>query len=660
MDRKLLKANEPAGSIPSGIDDRGPAVERHRRALLAVWLCAVSPIVAADALALATLPRDLTQLSLADLMNIEVTSVSRRVETLQHAAAAVFVLTGDEIHRSGARSIAEVLRRVPGLHVARNSELNTYAVSSRGFADRLSDKLEVLIDGRTVYTPLFGGVFWDSLDTLLPDIERIEVIRGPGAALWGANAFNGVINIVTKSAADTTGRWFRAGGGTGERNFAELRGGTAIGTDGHGRLYAKHFERDPLRRRDGSDATREQRSAQAGFRTDWSLDAAQRLTVSGDVHDTVRGGAFGDIEVSGGNVLGRWVWRSSAGSELTLHGFYDQTDRLIPQTFEEERKIGNLELEHRLAIVPSHSVIYGIGYRNSRDTTGGPPLFFSFAPSSATLHYYHGFVQDQIRLSPTVEVTLGTKVEHNEFTGFELQPSARLGWRLGSDTFTWAAVSRAVKTPTRVDNSVVLLGTFRTGNPELGTQKMLAYEWGMRFWSGQRLSADLALFHHDYDDLRSSEPAPGNPFGVFRNGLEGHGSGGELALAWQPAEMLDLRLSYSALDLHLDNQPGSSDVVSRRRFEGSSPEHQAGLRAHWQPAPRWQANGFFRYVSALRSLNVPAYSELSLRLAYRPRDAVEVALVGENLLDAQHLEFGMAAYHELARSALVELTWVWD
>ena len=641
----------------------------HAKGSTAV-LCAAMFAAAGPALAEeAGSAGDLTQLGLEDLLNIEVTSVSRHAEPLLGAAAAVFVVTGEDIRRSGARSIAEALRMVPGLFVARIGDINTHAVSSRGFADRLSDKLEVVVDGRTVYTPLFSGVFWDTLDTFLPDIERIEVIRGPGSTLWGPNAVNGVINIITRRSADTRSVLLNAGAGTEERSHAAWRSGAHVGQASDARVYVQHFERDGLKDAAGNDTFNVARMTQAGLRADLTPKAGHGVTLSADLYDGGREDLFefpqraGDVETSGGNAGVRWDWQVAEGSAVALHAYYDHSERFIPTiVFRESRDIGDLSLQHHLALGHRQTLVYGAAYRHSHDVTGEPPLVFIFVPAAETLQYYSAFVQDQIALAPGVELTLGSKFEHNDYTGWEIQPNVRLGAHLSERVFVWSAVSRAARAPSRLDTSLATFSpALRVGNPEQTTEKLIAYEAGLRLFGAAQLSADLALFYNDYDDLRSSEAAV--PVARFGNGVEGHGAGGELALVWQPYETLDARLFYALLDLDLRSKPGSTDTGTARNLEGASPEHQAGLRAFWQPLPHWSAGGMLRYVSALDPPNgkVPAYTELNLRLGWRPVPAFELALVGENLLDRQHAEQRTpASYTEVERSGRVELSWAWD
>lgn len=660
--------NPSPGRIPAS------RAEPARRWLWALLL-ATSGAGASESRQVAALPPDLTALDLDALMNIEITSVSKRAEPLFQAAAAVSVLTGDEIRRSGARNLPEALRRVPGLTVARIADINTYVVSSRGFANRLSDKLEVLVDGRSLYTPLFSGVFWDTAELPMADIERIEVIRGPGATLWGTNAINGVINVVTRSAADTHGGMVNAAAGTHEPNSATLRTGTAVGDSGDVRLYVRHLERDAVEDEDGGKHYTTQRFGSAGVRSDWRTGAGQRLTVAGDIYDGSRQDTFvnppetDEVETSGGNLRAEWAWQASADSDFSVRAYYDHSKRLIPTAiFSERRDTGDFELQHRI-VGRRNTLVYGLSYRHSHDRTGeAPPFVFIFVPSHKSLQYYGGFVQNQFLITPSLELTAGSKFEHNDYTGWEAQPTVRLGATLGEWLFAWGAVSRAVRTPNRLDHdSAVFNPGFRTGNPDQKPEELIAYELGTRLFVTDSLSGDLALFYNDYDDLRSVEANP--PFGRFGNGLEGCGTGAELSLRWRPLDAVNVRASYSQLHLDLETRPGSTDTGSPGATERLAPEHQAGLRVSWQPAQDWNTDAFLRYQGSLSrtypsgNRTLPGYTELNLRAAWRPWPNLEFALVGENLLDDRHGEFLTeieTAYAEIPRSGLLEMNWAWD
>ncbi len=636
----------------------------------AVLLGSCLPVHAMD---VATLPEDLTELSLEDLMAVEVVSVSKRAEPLQEAAGAVFVISGEEIRRSGARSIAEALRRVPGLHVAA-ADTSSYAISARGFNSTTADKMEVLIDGRSVYTPLFSGVFWDALDTHMADIERIEVIRGPGATLWGANAVNGVINIVTRKASAADGTLLSLSGGNELRAQGALRTTARIG-DGAMRIYAKAFELDDAVHADGSRANDGQRQAQAGFRLDLGDPTDLAVTLSGDVYDgrlhddDALSGARIQTDTSGANLNARLSWGLGDMGSLDLRTYLDTSYRRVPGLFEEKRDTVNADLQHRFGL-GDHELIYGFGARLSRDETGGPPLLIVFSPPDRTVKIFNAFVQDKISFAGgRVKWTIGSKFEHNDFTGFEVQPGTRLGWVVDERWFTWSALSRAVRTPNRLDHNIAIFcpppdglppfcgpGVFPIGSPGFESETLTALEWGLRYTDHATWSADLALFLNRYDKLRTTEATP--PFGAFANRAEAQSLGGEISLTWRPAEQVELRGSYSYLGLDISTDPGSTDPDGDAR-EDTDPRHQATLRLNWQPAPVVNLDAFVRHVSRLETTEVPAYTELNLRLGWRAHPTLELALIGDNLLDAQHPEFGQAGPDrvELQRSVRLQLQW---
>jgi iron complex outermembrane receptor protein len=658
------------------LGQRPPAFARGILAAFAAGLIAVAPAAAADQAPPQTLAAsgDLTQLSLEDLLNIEVTSVSKRAEPLSDAAAAITVLTGDEIRRSGARSIGEALRMVPGLNVARTNA-QSYAISARGFNNGAADKLEILLDGRSVYTPLFSGVFWDTLDTYLPDIDRIEVIRGPGAALWGANAVNGVINIVTRPSEQTTDTQITASAGLEQLGAVGVRSGTRVGQQGWLRLYGMARETDRSRRADDSEVEDGGHTQQFGFRSDWQHGTTDQFTLSGDYYD----GAFRatgassepvDLDVSGGNLTARWSRSDSDGGQSSVQMYYDHSERRQPTLYAETRDTLSIEAQQGRALSANQYLLYGAGYRSSSDQTGAPPNYaIVWDPADRRLQTYSAFVQDQITLSPSTVLTLGSKFEHNDFTGFEFQPNLRIGWHAAPDLFLWGSVARAVRTPNRLDSDIALYcpppdgypgicgpGLIRVGNPDLEAEELLALDSGVRWTLNPSLSMDLALYANRYDHLKSTERD--TPVGRYANGLKGNSAGGELSLRWQVAETLRMQTWYSYLSLSVDTRGGSSDDVTAAQWEGSSPSHQAGLRLSWDPHPRWSVDGFLRYVGRLDAYDVPAYTELTLRTAWRLRPDLEFALVGNNLLADQHAEFGSAPNRaELERDLLLTLDW---
>jgi len=652
-------------------------------ALAGMALLLAGPVTGAVETAAA---EDFTKLSLDDLLNIQVISVSKHAEPLRHAAAAVSVVTGDDIRRAGARSIADALRLVPGLQVTR-SNAQSYTVTSRGLG---GDKLEVLLDGRSVYTPLSSTVFWDVLDTFLADIDRIEVIRGPGATLWGANAVNGVINIVTKHSWNTEGTLVHAGGGKEQKAYGGFSTGSKINDGLYGRLYAKAFQRDASVQRDESETFDGQRHAQAGFRSDWAPADKHDVTVSGDYyHGRQTAKALtsntraDDTKLSGGNLLARWVYEAAKDSELSVQTYYDGYRRYIPDIFDEQRRTGDLQVQHRFGWGTTRTVTWGAGYRTSHDETGGPPLAIIFNPASRTLQTYSAFGQLQQALGEDGELTVGSKFEHNDSTGFEIQPGVRLGWGLGEQFFTWGSVSRAVRLPNRLDEDIAifcsagiaaLIGctpgtTVRIGNEDFESEKLIAYEWGLRFWTERNFTVDLTTFYNTYTELRSTESTP-PPFGSFDNKLEGDTYGAELALAWAPLDWLSVRPFYSFLDIDIEPDSDSTDTASEPNLEGGSPRHAAGLRFNVAPLSNVTVDGLVRYVDELERQQVPAYTELNLRVGWRPWPSLELAVVGADLLDESHPEVGTNPSStnpnppppatELERAVWLDLLWEWE
>jgi iron complex outermembrane receptor protein len=608
-------------------------------------------------------PSALKRLSVEELMDIEVTSVSKYPEKLSVAAAAVAVLTQEDIESSGFTSIPEALRLVPGLNVAR-LDSHTWAISSRGFNDIFANKLLVLIDGRSVYTPLFSGVFWEVQDTLLADIERIEVVRGPGATLWGANAVNGVINIITKSARDTQGLLVSSGGGTEEQGFVNLRYGVKLDENAFLRVYAKYFNRDASVLPNGTEAHDAWDMYQGGFRLDWEPSSENSFTFQGDIYtgnqDEIyavptttfpfAGTIAATDTVSGGNLLGRWSHSFSSDSQLTVQAYYDRTERDSP-IFGEKRDTGDIDLQHRFALGKRQEVIWGLGFRSTHDEVRNS-LNISLLPEKRTLNLYSAFLQDEISLVPeSLRLTLGSKFEHNDFTGFEIQPSARLLWTPGHAQTLWTSVSRAVRTPSRTESDIRLnpappvplppgLITI-LGNPEMDSEQLIAYEVGYRLQPIDQLKLDLTAFYNDYDDLRTLELTMSGPVSPSRvaNNLFGESYGAEISATAQVSKRWRLQGSYSYLDVQLHRRAGSQDSLSEKAAEGSSPHHQFFVRSLLDLGWNIQFDATLRYVDVLPAPQIASYLTLDLRVAWSPRKDVEFALVGQNLLDDRHPEF---------------------
>ena len=641
---------------------RWPRRYVHRTGICAalVLLLRTTLLFAQDAL---TAPSELKRLSLEELTNIEITSAARRPEPLAHTAAAVTVLTAEDIHRSGFTSLPDALRLVPGLDVAR-VDSQTWAISSRGFNDVFANKLLVMIDGRSIYTPLFSGVFWDVQDVVLEDVDRVEVVRGPGATLWGANAVNGVINIITKSARDTQGLLISGGGGIEERAFTSVRYGAKLSDDAFVRVFAKYTNRDSSALPFDGQANDAWEMYRAGFRLDWDPNRENTFSFQGDIYAGDKDRLYsiptaifpfaGKVEsedhVGGGNLLARWSHTFSAGSQLTVQTYYDRTIR-DTAVFSETRDTGDVDLQHRFALGAHQEVVWGLGFRTTRDDITNT-LNVSLVPDSRTLNLYSAFVQDEITIVPErLGITLGSKFEHNDFTGFELQPSVRGWWAPAKRQTLWASVSRAVRTPSRAESDVrinpappvpIPPGRLTVlGNPDMVAEELLAYELGYRAQPHERLTFDLALFYNEYENLRSLErlvPGPVSPSAVANN-LSGETYGAELSATVQAAQPWRLQGGYTFLEMHLHRARGSTDVSTEVATEGASPHHQFFIRSLLDLGWNIQFDSTLRYVDALPGPNIPSYLALDMRIAWSPRKNLEVALVGQNLLDDRHPEF---------------------
>jgi iron complex outermembrane receptor protein len=606
---------------------------------------------------------ELKKLSIEELMEIDVTSVSRRSERLNQAAAAIIVITQEEIRRSGVTSLPEALRLVNSLHVARQTQRD-WAISARGFNLTTANKMLVLIDGRSVYTPLFSGVFWDVQDTLLEDVERIEVIRGPGATLWGANAVNGVINIITKTAADTQGGLVTAGAGDEERGFGGVRWGGSLGETGHYRAYGKYFDRDALVLADGSDARDDMRMGQGGFRADWKTSDKDGFTLQGDAYsgrvgETTRD----DTNVDGGNLLGRWTRTASERSALDLQVYWDRTHRRIPDLFEEHLDILDLDFQQRLPLAKRQDLVWGFGYRWHEDEVGNSRVI-GFFPPRRSFGLASVFAQDEFSLlDGRLDLTVGTKVEHNESTGWEVQPSLRAAWKPDDRHTLWGAVSRAVRTPTRLDEDVVFFGPDGShlveGSRDFESEELLGWELGYRIRPNPELLVDLAAFYNVYDHLRSQEPPPAAPFPiVLLNKLDAETWGAELRINAQPRQCLRLQAAYARLEKSFSLDPGSRDPLGGLA-EGNDPEDRFALRSALDLPSNLELDAAIRYVGSLPQPRVDDYTELDLRMGWRPTETLELSLIGRNLLHASHEELGPASplREEVERSVYGKVTW---
>ncbi len=643
-------------------------------------------------------PRDLTDLNLNELLEIEVTIVSKKIQKISSAASAVFVVTQEDIRRSGATSIPEVLRIVPGVHVAR-IDSNKWAVTSRGFNGWFANKLLVLIDGRSVYTPLFAGVFWDRRDTLLEDIERIEVIRGPGATLWGSNAVNGVINIITKNAEDTHGGLVMAGGGTDERAFAGLRYGGKLGANASYRVYTKFFNRDSFVDSTGHDAADGWEVLRGGFRIDWNRSEVDTITFSGDIFNGNRGNKEMhtsllppfeqeidlDVDNAGGHFLSKWTHTFSNTSDIALQFYYDRTE-LRSETVGEIRDTFDIDFQHRFSLGKHHDIIWGLGYHFSVNDINDK-FTVSFDPNSRGDHIVSTFIQDDITLiKDRVHLTLGSKFEHNNYTGIETQPNARFIWTPNDRHSIWGAISRAVRIPSRIENdgringqvfpsslgaasSPILISLF--GDHDFDSENLTAYEIGYRLQPTDRFSLDIAGFYNVYDDLRTFEP--GSPFIETgpapshilipintNNKMDGETYGIELAADWKVFNWLHLKGAYTYFEIKLHLDGNSNDFISEAQ-ENQSPQNQFSLRSMINLPWKLEFDTAWRYVDSVSDFNVGSYFNLDIRLGWKPTENLEVSVTGQNLLDSDHQEFGETFFRvpktEMERGAYFGVRW---
>lgn len=635
---------------------------------------------------------DLTQVSLENLMSVEVTSVSKKEQKLSQAAAAIFVVTQEDIRRSGATNIPDLLRMVPGLDVAQINA-NTWAISSRGFNSEFSNKLLVLIDGRTVYTPLFGGANWDTFDVPLEDIERIEVIRGPGGTIWGANAVNGVINVITKKTEETLGGLLSAGGGTAAEEFGTVQYGGKIQQDTSYRIFTKYINDDHFPDLNGQNGEDGWHLVHGGFREDTRITAKDSLTTEGDLYAGNEGATIVHsilnppenavverlAELSGGNVLGKWSHVFSSRADMNLQFYFDRYTRSGPEA-RETRNTYDIEFQNHLVWGNRQDVIWGLGYRHSADKTVGT-LDETFVPANWDGDLFSAFVQDQITIRPDrIFLTMGTKVENSYFTGFDLQPSIRVAWNPNKRHTFWAALSRAARTPARRDEGLqsalaALPGPMEVlleGNPNFKAEHVIAYELGYRAQANPRLSLGATAFINTYTDLESIEPLPPFTNSNFNppvlmvpmqlsNKMHGTTAGLEVYGNWKVNRVWTLSPGYSFLHMDLGLDPASLDTVSVADGEGSNPGNQAQLRSHVELTRglSWDANAYF--VGRLTAQAVPSYTRIDSQLAWKISERVTLSAVGQNLLQDHHLEFDdflqVVNSSLIKRSAYAKLTW---
>jgi iron complex outermembrane recepter protein len=618
-------------------------------------------------------PRDLADLSLEDLMNIQVTSVSKKEQKLSRAAAAVYVITAEDIRRSGATNIPDLLRLVPGVSVARLTG-SSWAISIRGFADRFANKVLVLIDGRAVYDTTFSGVLWDQQTVPVENIERIEVIRGPGGTVWGANAVNGVINVITFSARDTQGGLLAAGGGSEPGVQALARYGGKIGRNSAYRVYGSHFSILGAPQPGGGRADDGWRDFQGGFRTDWELSPQDQLTVQGDAqglkenqpYTAVISAALPQVATFTdrtrritGNVLGRWDRVYPSGSQTSLQVYYDHLDTVL----EGALYVGNtadLSFQHHLVSHSRHDIVWGFGARVA-SSSFRPGYSVFLAPPRKIDRLFGTFVQDEVSLTRALFLTFGSKLEHNDYTGFEFEPSAQLVWTPSPRQNLWLSAARAIRQPSRADAGVnydlsivpvpgVPFGVVRAlGNPRLQAEKLNDFEAGYRAEVASGVSVDVAAFASFYRDVVTTEPGapvlaqtPASPYlllpTVFGNGARARSYGGEVSINWSANRRWRTSYSYSAAHTQADIL-SVNPLAGLTQDPGYTPEHQIQFRSFLSLPHNLEWDHTLAYVGRLADGSIPAYTRLDTRIGWRVGETMELSVTGANLLQPRHAEF---------------------
>ncbi|NVO00778.1 MAG: TonB-dependent receptor [Geobacteraceae bacterium] len=648
---------------------------------------------------------DLTSYNIEELMDITVTSVSKKSQKIADAAAAIYVITQDDIRRSGVTSIAEALRMAPGVQVAR-LDSNKWAVTTRGFNGRFANKLLVLMDGRSLYTPYFQGIYWEVQDTPLEDIDRIEVIRGPGAALWGANAVNGVINIITRSAEKTVGTLVSTGAGSYEKSFITARQGFSLGENSAIRLYVKSTERDNFKDAGGNSTNDQWRSAQSGFRLDSKLTDRDTFTLQGDYFDgninetytLYHIPTFPDTEysrlvqsggkMSGGNVISRWQRTLSDKDSLSLQIYYDHLERSMLVS---PQRINNIDLDfqHRLSLGSYQDLIWGAGYRFGQYKVLNTPTIY-YDEQRVNNNLYSLFFHDEIKLLPEkLSLVLGSRFEHSDPSGFDVSPNGRLLWNVTPHDSIWMAASRTARSSTRTEKNInynyraipassglnpfpVPLRLEIVGNPDFKSEELIAYEVGYRTEPLSHLSFDIATYYNTYKKLRVItpgapylEPTPNivQPY-LISNDMHGHAVGVEVVANWKPLDWWHLQTAYSyqKLTMYLDGK--SSDMINKGNAESDVPQNQLSVRSGFELGKQVTLDLWLRGVDHLASIDgekIPGYVELDLHIAWKPMKDLEVALVGQNLLDKHHPEFVPEYVNtvptETPRSFYGKITW---
>ena len=639
-------------------------------------------------------PAALKQMSLEELSQIDITSVSKEPKEAFQTPVAIYVITSDDIRRSGANSIPEALRLAPGVEVAR-IDANKWSVGIRGFGSRLSRSVLVLIDGRTVYTTLLAGTYWEVQDTVMDDIDRIEIIRGPGGTIWGPNAVNGVINIITKDTKDTHGALVTAGGGNVEQGFGSFRYGGGNGKDLNYRFYTKGFTRGPQHHADDKNFD-DWRGAQAGFRMDWNKQNRDTFSLQGDVYRIEAGQRVTatsytqpfqrDIDanapLSGGNIMAKWRRLLSPGNDIQFQVYYDRTNR-HEANFGELRDTFDFDFVQHVGFLGRQQLTWGTGARFSHGDDLQVVSGLTFLPSQRTDQLFTAFVQDEFPLiERRLALTFGTKMLRTNFTGFNFEPSARLSWTPGKNQTFWAAFTHAVRTPSDAEEDFFLSGltpipanlpVFARFNANNGfvPEQMNGVELGYRHLMGEKALLDVATFYNHYHDLfdeeltggivLESDPPPTHYLlpAQFGNGLLGTTKGFEIAPEVRPAGFWRLRSSYSFLMMQIHRAPGSRDIGTGPGITGASPRHQALVQSSFDVSKNFSLDLTYRYISALTAQSVPGYSTGDIRFGWRLNRNLELSLNGRNLLQPDHPEFSNdpGGLVGIRRSFFAKLTW---
>jgi iron complex outermembrane receptor protein len=610
---------------------------------------------------------ELANLDLRALMNLEITSVSRRPERLSDAAASIFVITGDEIRRSGATNLPEALRLAPTLDVVQVNA-SGYTVSARGLSSSAANKLLVLIDGRSVYTPLFAGVFWDVQDVLLEDIDRIEVISGPGGTLWGVNAVNGVINIITRSAKNTLGGLVSAGGGS-AKTIGALRYGGIAGPSGDYRVYGKYFDFANTETSNGAAKDDAGHKSLVGFRGDWKR-GADELMILGTAYKGAEGQpppgvistgaklALGVVSISGLNLTTLWKRQVGDGSAITVQGYFDRTERVVPPTFAERLNLFDLQFLHSMRLARIHNVAWGAEYRYGMDRVTNS-AYIAFLPAHVNQKWGAVFAQDEMTPRKGLRVTLGARTERNDYTGNEFLPNARLAWNVAADHVLWAAASRTVRAPSRLDRDTFVPGSppfLLAGGPDVVSEIAKVYELGYRGQPSSSVTLSVTAFHALYDHLRTQEIAPSRTSLFFANGMKGTTSGLEMWASYQATPGWRLSGGFNGLREHLALKGGSNDTSGLAAQQGRDPRRSWRLRSSLDLPWQSELDVIARRVSERFNPAVPAYSAVDLRYGWKPRRDIELSVTGMNLLGKSHGEFtDISTRTEIGRGVFFKL-----